>query len=165
MSKVCSYINKFILQISAFQHFNIPFPFIKVKVSALPFNLATLEVDRLAARILLSGIKRTTKVVIYNHSERVDAAQEEEGFFLVLGVGRYAERHINGHPSQVLDINLAPVVQVLVAWVQHKATLKVAGYAYRATEGEEQQRYLSAVAMVVGQHIFRNIFDGRIFAC
>ena len=64
-----------------------------------------------------------------------------------------------------MNINLAPVVQVLVARVQHKATLKVARYADRATEGEEEQRYLSAVAVVVGQHIFRNIFDGRIFAC
>ena len=38
-------------------------------------------------------------------------------------------------------------------------------YAYGAAERQEEERHLSAVAVVVGQHILGNVLYGRIFAC
>ena len=56
-------------------------------------------------------------------------------------------------------------MQVLVAGVKHPATLPSCRYAERAQQRDIEQRHLTAVAMPVLKHIFRNVWYGAVVAC
>ena len=55
-------------------------------------------------------------------------------------------------------------MQVPCAGLHHEAALEVGRDARNATQGNEEQRHLAAIAMTVVEHIFRDVVDGRILA-
>ena len=131
-------------------------PLSEVQVTTCPLHFATLEVHRLAPRIFLFGHERHAIVLVHHHAPRVDATQIEIGLPSLLRIGSQAERLIDRHPTDTLEVDFCPVVQVPCAGLHHEAALEVGRDARNATQSNEEQRHLAAIAMTVVEHIFRD---------
>lgn len=129
-------------------------PLREVEVAFVPFDLATLEINSVAARVLLLGIEIATEIGVDDHSVRLDATEEE-----IAAVGGDSETLIHRNPTITFEIDFAPVVEVAGSRVHHQAALPSGRNPFVAAHRDEQQRHLAAVAVVVRQDIFRNILD------
>lgn len=82
-------------------------PLREVEVAFVPFDLAALEINGIAARIFLLGIEIAAEIGVDHHSVWLDAAEEE-----IAAVGGYSETLVNRNPAIAFEIDLTPVVEV-----------------------------------------------------
>ena len=129
-------------------------PLREVEVAFVPFDLAALEINGIAARIFLLGIEIAAEIGVDHHSVWLDAAEEE-----IAAVGGYSETLVNRNPAIAFEIDLTPVVEVAGARVHHQTALPSGGNPFVAAHRDEQQCHLAAVAVVVRQDIFGNILN------
>lgn len=129
-----------------------------------PLHLATLEINGFTTRIFLLRHQRHGIIAVDYHAPGVDTSHKEHLFFGIVSKCGNTERLVYRHPACAFEIDFRPVVQVPGTRMHHKAALETGGNATATAEGDKQQAHLTAIAVTIVEHIFRNILNSGIFA-
>src|SRR5574337_311476 len=143
-------------------------PLVVVEVAALPFDFAALVVDVVGAEVGLGRHQRLCVSAVEGDPIRIQAAQVEPLQRSVAGLRMPAgmqlpERHVHRQPAVRGQIELAPVVDVVVAVVgEDRAGLPACRNAVPAQQRDQQQRLLPAVAVDGVESIVADVGKGRV---